>query len=143
MITRPGYDWERVGFWVNDGPAVLIRNGRVFISYSASATDDSYCMCLLTADESSNLLDRTSWHKAHMPVFKSSAGNSQHGPGHNSFTVAPDSKTDLFFYHARNYKDLHGDPLRNPGHYMRVQRLNWKQDGTPDCGEPVPDGRLP
>ncbi|MHC4352751.1 MAG: hypothetical protein ACYS0H_08530, partial [Planctomycetota bacterium] len=25
----------------------------------------------------------------------------------------------------------------------RVQRLGWKKDGTPDFGEPVPDGPLP
>jgi len=143
MITRPEYDWERAGFWVNEGPAALIRNGRVFISYSASATDHNYCMGLLTADESSNLLDPTSWHKAPMPVLKSSASHSQYGPGHNSFTVAPDGKTDLFFYHARNYKDIQGDPLRNPDRHTRVQRLNWKQDSTLDFGEPVPDGPLP
>jgi len=64
------------------------------------------------------------------------------GPGHNSFTVALDGKTDLMFYHARNYKDIQGDPLRNPDRHTRVQRLNWRQDGTPDFGEPVPDGPL-
>jgi GH43 family beta-xylosidase len=140
MITKPEYDWERVGFWVNEGAAVLIRSGRVFISYSASATDHNYCIGLLTADESSDLLDSASWRKSPVPVFKSSASNSQYGPGHNSFTVASDGETDLLVYHARSYKDIKGDPLRNPDRHTRVQRLNWKQDGTPDFGEPVPDG---
>ncbi|UCF14625.1 MAG: glycoside hydrolase family 43 protein, partial [Phycisphaerales bacterium] len=94
MITKPEHPWEQVGFWVNEGPAVIIRNGRVFISYSASATDHNYCMGLLTASESSNLLDPKSWNKAHMPVFKSSADHGQYGPGHNSFTVGDGGKTD-------------------------------------------------
>jgi len=143
MITKPDHGWERVGFWVNEGPAVLIRNGRVFISYSASATDHNYCMGLLSANEDKDLLNPVSWHKAPMPVFKSSTGAGQYGPGHNSFTIAPDGKTDLLFYHARNYRDIEGDPLRNPDRHARVQRLCWKQDGTPDFGEPVPDGPLP
>ena len=143
MITKLEYDWERIGFWVNEGPAVLIRNGRIFISYSASATDHNYCMGLLTADESANLLDPKSWRKSPVPVFKSCAGNSQYGPGHNSFTIASDGKTDLMFYHARNYKEIEGDPLNNPDRHTRVQRLKWKPDGTPDFGEPIPDGPFP
>jgi len=142
MITKPQYGWEQVGFWVNEGPAVLVRDGRIFISYSASATDHNYCMGLLTANESSNLLDPASWSKAPLPVFKSSLSNKQYGPGHNSFTVAEDGKTDMLFYHARNYRDIKGDPLKNPDRHTRVQRLSWKQDGTPDFGEPVPDGPL-
>jgi GH43 family beta-xylosidase len=141
--TKPDYPWEQVGFWVNEGPSVIIRNGRVFISYSASATDHNYCIGLLTASESSNLLDPKSWNKARMPVFKSSADNDQYGPGHSSFTVSADGKTDLLFYHARGYRDIKGDPLRNPDRHTRVQRLGWKKDGTPDFGEPVPDGPLP
>jgi GH43 family beta-xylosidase len=143
MITRPEYDWECVGYLVNEGPAALIRNGRVFISYSASATDHNYCMGLLTANESSNLLDPASWRKASAPVFKSSEKNGQYGPGHNSFTVTPDGKTDLLVYHARNYKNIQGDPLRNPDRHTRIQILNWRRDGAPDFGEPAPDGPLP
>jgi len=143
MITKPEYDWERIGFWVNEGPAVLIRNKRIFISYSASATDHNYCMGLLTADESANLLNPKSWRKEPTPVFKSSARNSQYGPGHNSFTVTADGRSDLMFYHARNYKDIKGDPLKNPDRHTRVQKLNWKPDGTPDFGEPVSDGPFP
>jgi GH43 family beta-xylosidase len=141
MITRPEYAWERIGYWINEGPAVLIRNGRVFISYSASATDHNYCMGLLTADDSSDLLDPASWRKSPYPVFESSVNNSQYGPGHNSFTVASDGKTDLLVYHARNYKYIKGDPLRNPDRHTRVQRINWKSNGTPDFGEPIPDDR--
>jgi len=67
----------------------------------------------------------------------------RHTDDNNSFTVAADGKTDLLFYHARNYRDIEGDPLRNPDRHTRVQMLGWKQDGAPDFGKPAADGPLP
>ena len=63
LLTTPDYDWERHGFWVNEGPAVIKRNGRVFVTYSASDTGIHYCMGMLSADEDSDLLDPLSWKK--------------------------------------------------------------------------------
>ena len=34
LLSIPAYAWEKVGFLVNEGPAVIIRNGKVFITYS-------------------------------------------------------------------------------------------------------------
>jgi len=145
MITKPEYPWEQILFWVNEGPAALVRNGHVFLSYSASGTNHNYCMGLLTADADADadLLDTASWKKSPRPVFKSNEANSQYGPGHNSFTVTPDGKTDLLIYHARNYKEIQGDPLGNPDRHTRVQPFDWNADGTPNFGQPVPDGPLP
>ncbi|KAF4323925.1 hypothetical protein G195_001880 [Phytophthora kernoviae 00238/432] len=70
MIATPEYDWEIIGFKVNEGAAVLHRNGRIFVGYSASATDYNYCMGLLTADEDADLLDPASWVKSPKPVFQ-------------------------------------------------------------------------
>ncbi len=135
-ISAPEYDWEIQLHRVNEGAAFLIRNGRVFIAYSASGTDDRYCMGLLMADESSDLLDPASWTKAKEPVFKSSEASSQYGPGHNSFTSNEDGSADLLVYHARPYKNIEGEPLYDPNRHARVQRLLWKPDGTPYFGEP-------
>lgn len=139
MLTKPEYPWEKVGFRVNEGPAVLKRNGRIFISYSASATDRNYCMGLLTADVSADLLDPRSWTKSPEPVFASSEENGQYGPGHNSFTVSEDGR-DLLVYHARGYKEIEGDPLYDPNRHTRVQPFGWNADGTPNFGVPVKDG---
>lgn len=139
MISTPEYDWEIIGFKVNEGAAVLKRNGRIFISYSASATDHNYCMGLLTADENADLLDPKSWTKSPQPVFCTHEETGQFGPGHNSFTVAADG-SDVIVYHARNYKEITGDPLYDPNRHTRVQPFYWKEDGTPDFGIPVPDG---
>lgn len=64
MIATPEYDWERIGFLVNEGPAIIKRNGKVFLAYSASATNHHYCMGLMYADEQSDLLDASSWDKS-------------------------------------------------------------------------------
>ena len=138
MITRPEYDWEIIGFLVNEGPAVIKRNGRIFIAYSASATDANYAMGLLTASQDSNLLDKASWSKSPTPVFKSA--NGVYGPGHNTFTVSPDGATDILVYHGRDYERITGDPLNDPNRHARVQLLRWNADGTPNFGEPVANG---
>ncbi|MNE60662.1 Extracellular exo-alpha-(1-_5)-L-arabinofuranosidase precursor [compost metagenome] len=141
MISTPQYPWEVIGFSVNEGAAVIKRNGRIFISYSASATDFNYCMGLLSADEDSDLLDAASWSKSPEPVFRTSEENGQYGPGHNSFTVNEHGE-DVLIYHARNYKEITGDPLYDPNRHMRAQVFGWKQDGTPDFGVPVKDSQL-
>ncbi len=140
ILPRPEFEWECIGHRVNEGPAVLVRNGRLFMTYSASATDANYCMGLLTADEDADLLNLASWRKSPVPVFVSSAATSQYGPGHNSFTTTPDGKTDILVYHARSYEKIDGEPLHNPDRATRAQVVHWHSDGTPDFGTPVPDG---
>jgi len=141
MITRPEYEWETIGFLVNEGAAVVKRNGKIFISYSASATDYNYCMGLLSADENSDLLDPASWEKSEAPVFQTNEENSQYGPGHNSFTVSEDGSQDILIYHARNYRDIEGDPLWDPNRHTRAQVFTWNEDGTPNFGVPVADAK--
>lgn len=139
-IATPTRGWEIQGFRVNEGPAVIVRNGRVFLTFSASATDARYCMGLLTASAGANLLDRASWVKTPDPVFVTNEQTRRYGPGHNSFTVAEDGVTDVLVYHARDYRDIVGDPLYDPNRHTRVQKLYWHRDGTPLFGVPVGDG---
>ncbi|WP_449603059.1 glycoside hydrolase family 43 protein [Paenibacillus sp. Marseille-Q9583] len=138
-ITTPEYEWEKIGFLVNEGAAVLKRNGRIFMTFSASATDHNYCMGLLTADEDSDLMDPKSWAKTPEPVFTTSEENGQYGPGHNSFTVSEDGTQDILVFHARSYKEIVGDPLYDPNRHARVQVIQWNEDGTPNFGVPRPD----
>jgi len=139
LLSKPEYAWERIGFNVNEAPAVLVKNGRVFLTYSASKTDANYALGMLTADASANLLDPAAWKKSPLPVFTSSAANGQYGPGHNAFTTTPDGKQDVLVYHARNYRDIKGDPLNDPNRHTRAQLIHWRSDGTPDFGVPVAD----
>ncbi|GAB2840326.1 family 43 glycosylhydrolase [Pseudoduganella ginsengisoli] len=139
LVSKPEYAWEKVKFDVNEGPSALVRHGRVFLTYSASATDANYCLGMLTADENADLLNPASWRKSAEPVLRTSEAAGQYGPGHNSFTTTPDGKTDVIVYHARNYRDIAGDPLNNPDRHTRAQAIRWRADGTPDFGPPVAD----
>lgn len=141
MISKPEYPWETIGFWVNEGPSVIKKNGKIFISYSASATDSNYCMGLLTAEDTSDLLNPLSWTKSNVPVFSTNDEADVYGPGHNSFTTSQNGETDILIYHARNYKEIEGDPLKDPNRHMRAQKLNWKTDGTLDFGKPMGDAK--
>ena len=140
LLTKPEYDWEIQLFWVNEGPAILKKNGKIFLTYSASGTDENYCIGMLTADENSDLLDKNSWIKSKEPVFKTSYENKQYGPGHNSFTVSEDGE-DLLVYHSRNYTELKGDPLTDPNRHARIEIIKWNEDGTPNFGVPSKDTR--
>lgn len=133
-LTIPEYEWEIRGFWVNEGPAVVKHGGRLFITYSASATDENYAMGLLWADEDADLLDPASWSKSDKPVLTSSPEYHIFGPGHNSFTVAEDGKTDMLVYHARTYTEIEGDPLWDPNRHTFVKPLKWDSDGMPVFG---------
>lgn len=141
-LTVPTLDWEVRGFKVAEGPAPLIRNGKVFISYSASATDDRYCLGLLSADVDADLMSPDAWRKSPDPVFKTCEETRVWGPGHNSFTVDEQGR-DVLVYHGRDYKEIKGDPLFDPNRHTRVQRLYYKPDGTPDFGVPVGAGPIP
>lgn len=132
VISKPIYDWEKVVYEVNEGPAVIKRNGKIFITYSASNTDHHYCMGLLWADDKANLLDATAWNKSATPVFSTNDAAKRFGPGHNSFTIAEDGKTDLLIYHARNYKEINGHPLGDPNRHARARVLYWDEKGFPD-----------
>ncbi len=134
LLSIPEQPWEKVGFLVNEGPSVIIRHGRVFLTYSASATDENYCMGLLHASEDANLLDRASWTKSPEPVFRSDPEHKIFGPGHNSFTQAEDGETDLLVYHARNYTEIEGDPLWDPNRHTYVKPLQWSDAGLPIFG---------
>jgi GH43 family beta-xylosidase len=139
MLTHPEFEWECAGFHVNEGPAVLKKHGRIFITYSASATDSRYCMGLLTADESADLLNPASWYKADQPVF-CSIESGGFGPGHNSFTTSADDSIDLLVYHSRTYVKTMGDPLYDPNRNTMIKRIEWNEDGMPNFGHPVADG---
>ncbi len=130
LLTTPDYDWERVGFWVNEGPAVLKRNGKIFMTYSASETGIAYCVGMLTADENADLLDPRSWSKERYPVLKSDAEAVVYGPGHNSFTVDENGE-DICVYHARTETEIVGDPLYNPNRHAMLMKITYDDRGYP------------
>lgn len=147
-IARPQYGWELHGDvpedWqkngevpkvlVNEGPEFIIRNGKIFITYSANACWLDYCMGLLEADIESNFLSPASWKKNPEPVFVQSKENGVFAPGHNGFFISPDGKEDWIIFHAnKNETDGCGNK-RAP----YIQQFRWTADGKPDFGMPLP-----
>lgn len=137
MLTKPEYDWECVRIPVNEGPAVLIRNGRVFLAFSASATGPEYCIGLLWADENADLTDPASWKKCERPLLTSEDLPGEYGPGHNSF-VQDENGEWLIVYHSRDEKCYTGqcgyaddDSLYDPCRSAHIRRIQWDTEGHP------------
>lgn len=130
LLCTPDYDWERVGFWVCEGPAVLKKDGKIFVTYSASETGAAYCVGMLTADQDSDLLDPLSWKKERNPVLKTEASIGIYGPGHNSFTKDEEGN-DVMVYHARTEEKIEGNPLYNPNRHAMLMKIRWNEFGVP------------
>ncbi|GGP18975.1 glycoside hydrolase family 43 protein [Silvimonas iriomotensis] len=138
LLSKPELEWECRGFLVNEGPAVITHGDRLFVSYSASATDENYCIGLLWIPLQADPMQPENWRKSALPVFCTNKQNRQFGPGHNSFTQTPDGQ-DVLVYHARNYTQIEGDPLYDPNRHTRLQAIHWQENGMPDFGSPAPD----
>ncbi|PHV69610.1 hypothetical protein CS063_14705, partial [Sporanaerobium hydrogeniformans] len=138
-IAVPTYSWEIKGYRVNEGPSVIKRNGNIYVSYSASATDANYAVGFLTASEDSNLLDANSWEKTRYPVLISNPDTGIYGPGHSSFTVSEDGTEDILIYHGRPEKKLVSgsyEPLYDSGRHAYAQKIYWDTNGRPYLGIP-------
>lgn len=131
LLTTPDYDWERGEFWVNEGPALLRHNGKLFLTFSANTTGERYCMGMLWANEDANLLDPANWTKLRHPVLCSDDAKGIYGPGHNSFVRAEDGMTDLCVYHARQYREIEGDPLYDPNRHVYIMPVMYNEEGMP------------
>ncbi|MGK7397407.1 MAG: glycoside hydrolase family 43 protein [Candidatus Cyclobacteriaceae bacterium M3_2C_046] len=132
VLSQPEFNWEKMKYQVNEGPAVIKRNGKIFVTYSASATNHNYCMGLLWINEKDDLLDTVNWNKSPGPVFYTNEDLERFGPGHNSFTLAEDDETVVMIYHARNYKNILGHELDDPNRASRARVVDWTSSGFPD-----------
>mgnify|MGYP003294026427 FL=1 len=126
LLTRPLYGWENVdGTINNEGPYCFIKGGKVYLTYSGgSANRYTYALGLLTADESADLMDISSWKKSITPVLTYYSVPGEYGPGHNSFYINDDNEL-MIAYHAET--DIK-DSLRCDG----IRRVHFRKDGRPD-----------
>ncbi|HIU76619.1 MAG TPA: family 43 glycosylhydrolase [Candidatus Pelethocola excrementipullorum] len=131
LLTTPDYDWERVDFWVDEGPAILKHDGKIFMTFSSSGTGPCYCMGMMYVDEDSDLLDPHAWRKLRFPVLKTDEEKGIYGPGHNSFVKGDDGVTDLCIYHARPYDEIIGNPLYDPNRHAMIMEVKYDEKGFP------------
>lgn len=132
LLCSPDYDWERVGFWVCEGPGVVKHNGKLFLTYSGSETGVCYCMGMLSADEDDDLLDPRSWKKDRYPVLGTDADFGVYGPGHNTFTEDEEGNT-ILVYHGRTEEKIIGNPLYNPNRHAMLMKIKWDEES----GRPI------
>lgn len=130
ILSTPTYDWERVDEWVEEGPAVLKHNGKIHLTYSASATGACYCMGMLTVDENAELLDPNNWDKERYPVLKTDAKLEVYGPGHNSF-VKDEEGNDICVYHARDFEKIEGNPLDDINRHALLLKVVYDENHKP------------
>lgn len=132
ILTKPEFNWERMKYNVNEGAAVIKRNGKIFVTYSASATNHNYCVGLLWIYKNAEMLNSSNWNKSPGPVFYTNEELDRYGPGHNSFTTTRNGETDVMIYHARNYKEIEGHELDDPNRHTRARIIEWTESGFPD-----------
>ena len=127
-ISTPEYEWEKKGYpYVNEGPQALVRNGKMFIIYSASGSwTDDYCLGQLTYT-GGNILDPASWRKEPQPVF--SKTDTIFAPGHASFVKI--NNEDWIIYHAARSSNA------GWARQIRAKKFTWNDDGSPDFGQPI------
>src|SRR5690606_17492735 len=129
--------WEQSnGYWL-EAPEPLVRDGRVFVVYSAghSATPHYY-LGLLTLT-GADPLDPAAWTKHPDAAFGPYQGPDGDvlTPGHNGVTAPPDGTEDWLVYHAKDVPT--GGFANRP---TRIQPFSWGPDGAPVFGHPIPSG---
>lgn len=118
------YGWERNRTFVTEGPNTIIRDGKLYLTYSGGATDETYCVGMTTIDlnENTNFLDPASWTKSNYPILTGLSVDGLCGPGHNAYVEDTDG-TLINVFHAK--KGVYG----SRDAFLRI--VHFGADGTP------------
>ncbi len=108
-ISRPTFHWEKKGWWVNEGPAVLKNGDDLFIVYSASGySSGGYCMGLLTY-AGGEVMSPCSWIKSPTRLSYHKAAKNIYHAGHCSFLYRENGEIYMV-YHATPTRDFFASP---------------------------------
>ncbi|MDQ0171330.1 family 43 glycosylhydrolase [Paenibacillus tundrae] len=135
ILSEPSYAWEKAtdgNGMINEGPSVIKRDGTVYLAFSASSVNWSYCIGVLSISEGENLLEVENWVKINYPVLETNDLDNQNGPGHNSFTVDKFGNP-IIVYHARTPGEKEGSGnggLGDPGRHARIKPVHFTEDGS-------------
>ncbi|GAA2703252.1 family 43 glycosylhydrolase [Actinoplanes palleronii] len=137
-ISAPTLAWETQNGAVNEGSFPLQRNGRTFLTYSASHCNGPNYKLGMLEYTGTNPLAASSWTKAASPIFQRNDAAGVFGPGHHSFFTSPDGTETWIAYHANSSASQGCGTTRT----TRVQKISWNADGTPNLGVPVSTGTV-
>ena len=131
------YEWEKRKYQVNEGPAVLIRNGTRLHDLFRQRHQRRLLRGIAhrvrgRGSARSRIVEEDARTRFSRPARRTAI----YGPGHNSYTTTPDGKTDIFVYHGREYRDIVGHELDDPNRHTRAQVLKWKPTARPISASP-------
>lgn len=112
-----------------EGPRVLQRNGKTFITASMAgwATKGYHLGMYINTD--GNLLNTSSW------TFRDNLFNTTSevwGPGRAGFVKSADGSEDWMIYHSKIWSTDD-----NGWRQVNIQKFTWNADGTPNFGTPA------
>lgn len=128
VVVRPHADWQlflaqrpmygQVFDWHTiEGAAMRVHNGRYYCFYSGGAWErENYGVAYVVADHPLGPYQRPA--EITGPLLRSVPGQVI-GPGHNSFTTAPDGQEVIIY---------HGWDTAMTARLMRIDRLRWEGD---------------
>ncbi len=136
-ISVPNYAWESSNDTVNEGPVAIQRNGKIYLGFSASSVDKTYCLGVLSADSKADLTNPSVWTKNAYPLLTTEDLVDQYGPGHNSYTTDEYGNT-VIVYHARPENCANGEcefaassDLNDPCRHTRMKQVFFDSEGLP------------
>ena len=100
VISKPDYGWANNHSFVDEGPFTIIKDGKIFLTFSSALVDETYAVGLLTASVNADLMNPESWVKTNYPLLTSRSIPGEYGPGHNAYVI-DDNGTYWNTYHAR------------------------------------------
>lgn len=100
LLSKPEYGWANNHTFVDEGPFALIRENKIFLTFSSAAVDSTYVVGLFEAEHGTDLLNPKNWKKTNFPILTSRSVEGEFGTGHNAYVT--DENGDVWnTYHAR------------------------------------------
>lgn len=109
VLSSPILYWEKKGWRVNEGPAVLYNEDDIYLVYSASGySSGGYCMGMLTL-KGDDVMNPCHWSKSLTRVSYHQPLKKIYSAGHCSFLYRENG--DIYMvYHANETRDFNKSP---------------------------------
>ena len=133
VITTPEYSWESVNIPVNEGSAAFVKDGTVYLAFSAAAYRRGVLRGLMTADADADLTDASNWTKVPYPVLTSGDFNDELCDRDTTRLqqTSMASCNCISCSSAEEHAGHSGDPLYDACRHAYVKRVLFDSEGMP------------